>query len=85
MIMGMGYSPMTRKTCGRCSAVPLHRRRRATDARDEDLARRTWRGELECKVCCVRIRNKALRWWVCSFCGGDCLDEMHPLTGSGKQ
>ena len=59
------------------------------EAKDEEAARNLWRGELECKICHTRLGKAALRWWLCSsgtaWCGGDCPNDMHPLTGLGMR
>lgn len=70
-----------KSTCMRCSTLPLPIRRKKMEARDVKGARHAWKSDMQCKACGTRLEKMALRWWVCSWCGGDCPDGMHPLTG----
>lgn len=77
--------PATTRICRLCLDRPVELRRRVVEVGDKEAAGLAWRGRLECAACREPLGRWSLVWWVCSWCGGDCADGIHPLTGNRKQ
>lgn len=77
--------PATARICRLCLDKPVASRRRVLEVGYKETAGRAWQASLQCAACSESPGRWGLVWWVCSWCGGDCADGMHLLTGREKE